>query len=138
MCRYGYDVRNINNLANLIPLQVDVHRAFGLRCWAIVLKRKSGIDGRMTYVSHFLMPDAAELWNDHHNIPVSSLSMLSRPYIFTRFAWTILLGVKPFLLGAKERVMVRVEVKDGEFMRGANTEWGRAWKIVWRWGISSS
>jgi len=121
MSRYGYGVRDINNQANLVPLRVDIHRAFYRRCWAIVPKRESGADGRVTYVSHFLMPDAAELWNDHHNIRGSSLTMLSRPYIFARFAWALFLGVKPFILGAQERVIVRVEVKDGQFKRVEQT-----------------
>jgi hypothetical protein len=117
MSRHGYGIGDIDNRANLVPLRVDVHRAFDCHCWAFVPKRESGANGRALYVSHFLLPDAAELWNDHHNIRAHSFTGCSRPYIFARFAWAFLLKVKPFLLGAQESVIVRVEVKDGQFKR---------------------
>jgi hypothetical protein len=40
MIRYGYSVRDINNLANPVLLRVDVYRAFDRRCWTIVPKQR--------------------------------------------------------------------------------------------------
>jgi hypothetical protein len=60
------------------------------------------------YVTHILSGDAAELWPTFHNTLVQYLDDRSRPYLFARFAWAVILHVKPFITLGTGRYVVRI------------------------------
>ncbi|KAL7624887.1 hypothetical protein AAE478_004101 [Parahypoxylon ruwenzoriense] len=102
----GAGQNEIDNEVNTIPLKSDVHDIFDNRWFAIV--PKTADSGTPQYVSHILSPSAAEFWPSQHNILIKSLYPDSRPYLFARFAWAILLQVKDFICEGLERRVVQV------------------------------
>ncbi|KKZ61392.1 hypothetical protein EMCG_03998 [[Emmonsia] crescens] len=98
----------INTSANLLPLRADVHKIFDKRWWAIV--PKIGPDGGAPkYVSHILHAQAGEVFPEHHNVEVQYLHQLSRPYLFARFAWAVLISTKWFVTSGMGRKVVRLQ-----------------------------
>jgi hypothetical protein len=85
--------------ANRVPLRPDMHGSFDKRWFAIVPKATVTEGGGQTfqYVTHILSDCAAELWPEYHNTLVQYIDQRSRPYLLARFAWAILLNVKPFV-----------------------------------------
>lgn len=63
------------------------------------------------YVSHIFSLHADELWSTCHNTIVQHLHDDSRPYLFARFAWTVLLYVKPFITEGFSRRVIRIQPK---------------------------
>ncbi|KAG5289480.1 hypothetical protein I7I48_08813 [Histoplasma ohiense] len=135
MYRYGRDLRDIDNPANLLPLTPDILKCFDKRWFVIVPKIAGGGGAHETdngtrsarYVSHIL--SEAEYWPTYHNTIVQYLESDSRPYLFARFAWAILLSVKPFVTNGEPLNVIRLEVSTGaeetqkvwtaEFLSGA-------------------
>ena len=101
-----------NNPANLLPLKVDVHKIFDARGFAIVPKIAEA--ETFQYVTHILSDREAEFWPTHHDILVQNLHAMSRPYLFTRFTWAILLQVKDFIIARQRRVVQLRAATDGE------------------------
>ncbi|EEH11301.1 conserved hypothetical protein [Histoplasma capsulatum G186AR] len=118
MYRYGRDLGDIDNPANLLPLRPDIHKCFDKRWFVIVPKIAGGGGAHETdtstrsayYVSHILSDNAAEYWPTYHNTIVQYLGNDSRPYLFARFAWAILLFVKPFVTTGDPRNVIHLEV----------------------------
>jgi HNH endonuclease len=102
MGRYGRELlRNIDEPANILPLKVDLHRCFDKR-WFAIIPKSIGISAPYSpqYVTHILLQGAAELWPTYHNTLVQYLHENAHCYLFARFAWAILLQVKPFISAA--------------------------------------
>jgi hypothetical protein len=137
MSRYGRDLGDIDDSVNLLPLRPDIHKCFDKRWFVIVPKVPGGGAAPDTeagtrspqYVSHILSTSAAEYWPTYHNTIVQYLENDSRPYLFARFAWAILLFVKPFVTAGDPRHVIRLQVSTGpedveivrkeEFLSGA-------------------
>jgi HNH endonuclease len=114
MGRYGRGLlRNIDVPANILPLKVDLHRCFDKRWFAIIPKKKEmPAPYSSQYVTHILLDDAAELWPTFHNTPVQYLDEKAHYYLFARFAWAILLQVKPFIIAGFSRHVIRIQMSD--------------------------
>jgi hypothetical protein len=114
MRRYGDAVLcDIDNSTNIIPLKTDLHRCFDNRWIAIIPKvMKTTIPHSPQYVTHILRREAVELWPTYQNIIVQYLDGKARPYLFARFAWAILLQVKPFITDDLSRHVIRIKISD--------------------------
>lgn len=111
MTKYGSGLGDIDNAANILPLRRDLHRCFDDRWFAVVPKTPEvGSTAAAQYVTHILSRDAAELWPEYHHIIIQSLHGRSRPYLFARFAWAVLLQVKPFITAGWPRHVIRAHI----------------------------
>jgi HNH endonuclease len=128
MGRYGREfLRNIDDPANILLLKVDLHRCFDKRWFAIIPKNKEiPAFYSSQYVTHILLDSAAELWPTYHNIPVQYLDENAHYYLFARFAWAILLHVKPFIIAGFSRHVIRIQLsgedkitREEEFLNGS-------------------
>lgn len=131
---YGEDLGDIDGPFNLVPLRSDIHKCFDNRWFAIVPK-VTGTEVATTttsspqYVTHIFSSRASEYWPTYHNTRVQCLKTHSPPYIFARFAWTVLLHVKPFINSGDSRHIIRLHVssdaegtrmeRKAEFLSGA-------------------
>ncbi|PGG97114.1 hypothetical protein AJ79_09342, partial [Helicocarpus griseus UAMH5409] len=150
MSRYGRDLGDIDDSVNLFPLRPDIHKCFDKRWFVIVPKVAGGgiapemMTGTRSprYVSHILSTSAAEYWPTYHNTIVQYLENDSRPYLFARFAWAILLFVKPFITAGDPRHVVRLQVSTGiedvEMVRKAELLSGAQLKASYSDGGSKS
>ena len=106
---------DIDNKANLLDLRIDTLRCLDNRDWVIVPKPRHSSPAS-AYAVHVLGSDgpAAEFHATWHNSEVLNLQDKSRAYLFARFAWAVIQGVKPFVLAGLTRNVVRVAVdKEG-------------------------
>jgi HNH endonuclease len=112
MGRYGRELlRNIDDPANILPLKVDLHRCFDKRWFAIIPKSiEISAPYSSQYVTHILLKEAAELWPTYHNTLVQYLDENTHYYLFARFAWAILLQVKPFIIAGFSRHVIRIQM----------------------------
>jgi HNH endonuclease len=112
MARYGSELlRNINDPANILRLKVDLHRCFDKRWFTIVPKSMEiPAPDSSQYVTYILLKEAAELWPKYHNTPVQYLDKGAHYYLFARFAWAILLQVKPFIIAGCSRHVIRIQM----------------------------
>ena len=117
MGRYGSAMEaTVHNPANILLLRRDIHTCFDNRFLTILPKAFAPTLGSPQYIVHFLSDNnvAAEYWSFYHHCLVQCLHPKSRPYLFARFAWAILLHVKNFVTGGiPRRVVVRIEGEDG-------------------------
>ncbi|KAL7894689.1 hypothetical protein HDV63DRAFT_383525 [Trichoderma sp. SZMC 28014] len=107
---------DMDNSKNIISLRKDLHKCFDDRWFVIIPKpAPSGVH----YVTHILSPSAAEIWPSYHNVEIRCLSQIhTKKFLFARFAWAILQGVKPFLTAGFKRKIIRVEFTEtGEFIQ---------------------
>jgi HNH endonuclease len=112
MGRYGSELlRNIDDPANILPLKVDLHRCFDKR-WFAIIPKSTEISASYPpqYITHILLQEAAELWPTYHNTPVQYLHENTHYYLFARFAWAILLQVKPFIIAGFSRHVIRIQM----------------------------
>jgi hypothetical protein len=118
MGRYGSEfLRNIDDSANILPLKVDLHRCFNKRWFAIIPKSiEISAPYSSQYVTHILLQEAAELWPTYHNTPVQYLHEKAHYYLFARFAWAILLQVKPFIIAGFSRHVIRIQISGEDKM----------------------
>jgi hypothetical protein len=113
MDRYGTDIRDIDNPANIVQLRPDIHKCFDKRWFAIVPKIAGDLEASGTcpqYTAHLLSGNAAELWPQCHNVIVQYLHPRSKPYLFARFAWAVLLWAKHFIVAGFGRNVYRIQV----------------------------
>lgn len=113
----------INMPPNLLPLDLSVHKTFDQ--WQFIIFPKTfktesagsgseagtsvGARPPLPFVTHILHRNSAEFWPMRHNFVVHSLHQDAGPYLFARFAWAILFGVKDFLLYQQDRhIILRV------------------------------
>lgn len=134
MRKYEKQRGGINNTANLIALTPGFHRAFDNR-WFLIAPKIGGSHGSEQgstnspqYVSHILSLEAKELWPAYHNTLVQYLHPDARPYLFARFAWSILFLIKGFVTdGDVSRNVKRIQsyaedgsiVQQEEFLSGS-------------------
>ena len=95
----------IDDFANLLGLRADLHSIFDVRMFAIVPRNS-------LLATHVLSNGAADYWPTHHNVPVRHLNIQSTPYLFARFAWAVLLGVKPFICQGPPRSVIQLQIDD--------------------------
>ncbi|KAK1762932.1 hypothetical protein QBC33DRAFT_480697 [Phialemonium atrogriseum] len=126
------------NPANIIPLRRDIHRCFDKRWFAIVPKPYPSHDPSLPgfttqYVTHLLTAEAAEIWPEQHYVSPNNLHEECTPYLFARFAWAILLQVKPFITSGKDRVVIYVDDPKAED-RVFKTGWLKGAELNRRYG----
>ena len=130
MWTYGEsDLSDINSMTNRVFLRPDMRRCFDKRWFAIVPKASVTEGGGQSfqYVTHILSEYAAELWPEYHNILVQHVDQKSHPYLLARFAWAILLNVKPFVTQAVSRYVIRLQTdSSGKVQRKAELVTGLA------------
>ncbi|KAH0425471.1 piwi domain-containing protein [Colletotrichum camelliae] len=115
MSRYGVDMRDVNDSRNMIRLRADIHRCFDTRMFSIVPKPEyasadpdtSPLDRSIAYVLHVFGSNIEEFSDMYHNTCFQYLDNTSREYLFARFAWTILILLKPFVLAGMNRSVIR-------------------------------
>ncbi|KAK1674261.1 hypothetical protein BDP55DRAFT_613011 [Colletotrichum godetiae] len=114
MARYGMDTRDVNDSRNMMRLRADIHRCFDARVFSIIPKPEFASDDPQTspnrniaYVLHVFGSNMEEFSDMYHNMCVQYLDNTSRQYLFARFAWTILIFVKPFVLAGTTRSVIR-------------------------------
>lgn len=113
MAQYSAGVSGLESSRNAIKLRADIHMCFDARQFALVPKPTTegqGSESTSSFVVHVLDQQEAEFSEEYHNRRVSSLSSVSREFLFARFAWTVLLLVKPFLLAGIARRDARYRV----------------------------
>jgi hypothetical protein len=112
MSRYGVDLPDIDNRANILPLRKDIHHCFDNRWFVIVPKiakvENGSVAPSIQYVTHIITRSATGLWPMYQNTLVESLHVGSRAYLFARFAWAILLRVKLFVINGCPRYIIRI------------------------------
>jgi len=113
MVRYGAE-KNIDDEANILPLRKDLHKCFDDKWFAFVpdIVETGSEEAASPYVSCILSMPAAQLWPTYHNIIVRHLHPRSRPPLFARFAWAVLLKVKPFVTSGPARKVIRLSFND--------------------------
>lgn len=112
MSRYGVDMHNVNDSSNILRLRADIHRCFDARKFSMVPKASSSSRG-MAYVVHVFQANMGDFSSLYNNMRLQYLGHISREFIFSRFAWTILMLVKPFLLVGTPRSVVRCQINQG-------------------------
>jgi hypothetical protein len=119
MGRYGRELLcNIDDPANILRLKSDLHRCFDKRWFAIIPKSiEIPAPNSSQYVTHILLKEAAELWPTYHKTPVQYLDENAHYYLFARFAWAILLQVKPFIIAGFSRHVIRIQMSGEEINR---------------------
>ncbi|KKZ66495.1 hypothetical protein EMCG_07775 [[Emmonsia] crescens] len=100
---------SIKDPVNLVTLRADIHKYFDKR-WFVVVPKIPGAGGPVQYVSHVLSVNAGEIWPKYHNVLVQYLDSESRPYLFARFAWAILLFARPFVTMGFPRQVIQLHV----------------------------
>jgi len=114
LARYsgGIVIRNVNNDLNILPLKKDIHHCFDNMWFAFVPRKVQAVDrdSGTQYVSYILTNAATELWPEYHNIIVDHPSGDPSPFLFARFAYTVILGVKDWILRGKQRSVMQLTV----------------------------
>lgn len=112
MDQYGGD---INNSGNIIRLAPHFHRYFDNRWVAFVPKasridEETGSESRPSsqYVLHLMNDSVHELFPTFQNTLIQHVRASSHPYLFARFAWTVLLSVKYFITRGPNRNVTRL------------------------------
>lgn len=105
MSIYGTGVRDIDDESNLVRMRADIHKCFDDRLFTMVPKPDG--DSGLHYAVHAVDEGDTEFRDLHHNTAVQNIARVSREYAFARFAWCVLLRLKPFLLGGIPRRVVR-------------------------------
>ncbi|SPO07719.1 uncharacterized protein DNG_10414 [Cephalotrichum gorgonifer] len=118
MARYSiHRVGALDGPQNVVSLRADIHMCFDARHFAVVPKPPDAEGtGDGAYVVHDFSGDA-EFTTLYHNIPLLYLEATSPQYIFARFAWTVLIGIKPFLEAGLSRQVVQLNIQ------GLGLEW---------------
>jgi len=100
MNRYGADpLSDIDDFANLLGLRADLHTIFDARKFAIVPR-----NARLA--TYILADGAADYWPAYHNVLVQHVHIRSAAHLFARFAWAVLLKVKPFICQGPRRDVI--------------------------------
>ncbi|EXJ70034.1 uncharacterized protein A1O5_07107 [Cladophialophora psammophila CBS 110553] len=98
-----------NDSVNIAPLKADLRKCFDAQWFAIVPKVIETTTAHSPrYVTHILQRQAAEVWPTYHDTTVQYLDSAAHPYLFARFAWAILLQVKPFITAGFSRHVIRI------------------------------
>ncbi|RMD41888.1 hypothetical protein DV735_g3230, partial [Chaetothyriales sp. CBS 134920] len=124
MSRYAA-VQDVNHPGNMLCLRSDIHRCFDDRVFSIVPKPEFASDEsapsspapQMAYVLHVFAADAEEFADQYHNTCLQYLDQTRHQFLFARFAWTILILIKQFVLAGADRTVVVSSQEPGR------TEW---------------
>lgn len=112
MGQYGLNRKDTEDSANLVTLRGDVHTWLDARGWTIAPKATP--EG-YRYVANVLdTVQAPEFYSWYHNVQLRLSGKQARAYIFTRFAWTMIQLVKPFLISSSSRAVVHIQVEPGK------------------------
>lgn len=128
---------DINTSSNIIPLRKDLHKCFDDQ-WFVIIPKPTSSSTR--YVTHILLPQAAQIWPNFHNIELQCFSQLyGRRFLFARFAWAILQQVKPFIItGVPRKVIQRIINDSGEMEYPASDIGGLQLKNLYAGGGSKT
>ncbi|EER45825.1 conserved hypothetical protein [Histoplasma capsulatum H143] len=117
---YGANLGDINEATNVLPLRSDIHRCFDNR-WFVIVPKTAGTEVSTPaahhspqFVTHIISTDMAQYWPTYHNTLVQRLRADCRPYLFARFAWAVLLHVKPLINSGIPRHIIRVQMTSSE------------------------
>jgi hypothetical protein len=115
MSMYGDDSLDTEDSANLIRLRGDIHTCFDRRFFTLVPKPRfaTSPETGYQYVIHVLAERATEFAAEFHNRAVRYLESTQPEYLFARFAWAVLLGVKPLVLQGSLKRVARFKVWEG-------------------------
>jgi hypothetical protein len=107
MGRYANDdLEGLGGSQNLVPLRADIHVCFDSRHFTMVPKPSDAAGaGDWAYVAHSLSND--EFTALYHNIPLLYLEGISPEYLFARFAWSILIRIKRFIVAGPSRQVIQ-------------------------------
>ncbi|KAF4470550.1 endoglucanase type c [Fusarium albosuccineum] len=110
---YGGGSHTMDDQHNILPLKADLYVCFDQGVFALVPKASCEPNGekRSQYVLQVVDARESEFAALYQNRPVASLVSGSREYLFTRFAWTVISLVRPFLLSGVGRRVVRFRVR---------------------------
>ena len=116
MSRYVTEVVSTENSRNLAKMRTDLHSCFDRRRFAIVPKPRSlsTAGPSHAFAVHMVDDGQAELTHLFHNVEVRLGARACRQYWFARFAWTVLLLVKPFIMAGLKRNVVRFRTVNDE------------------------
>jgi hypothetical protein len=142
MRKYGMDLGDIDNKANILPLRKDIHYCFDNR-WFLIVPKIGKVETQPAsspqYVTHIISSSAAELWPIYHNTLVESLHPKSRDYLFARFAWAVLFRVKGFVVAGLPRYVIRLyRDENGKIEYKAERCTGRVLRIEYGGGGSQT
>ncbi|KAG5304192.1 hypothetical protein I7I50_11205 [Histoplasma capsulatum G186AR] len=117
---YGLNLGDIHETTNVLPLRSDIHRCFDNR-WFVIVPKTAGTEVSTPatlhspqFVTHILSTEMAQYWPTYHNTLVQHLQVDCRPYLFARFAWAVLLHVKPFINSGIPRHIIRLQMTSNE------------------------
>ena len=133
---------HINNPANIIRLSPHMHRYFDNRWTAIVPKASrindsddSGSESPRPcqFVLHIMDNTAHELFPSFQNTLIQHLSNALRRHILARFAWTVLMAVKPFITVGPVRKVIRAHYdrESGKLEYKPETLWGAELQMLY-------
>jgi len=111
MSIYAINTRDIDDESNLVRMRADIHKCFDDRMF--VFAPKTDKDGKQHYVVHAVHEGDTEVRDMYQNTAAQAIGRVSREYLLARFAWCILLRLKPFLFGGVPRRVVRFRIFDG-------------------------
>lgn len=116
MSRYSESsVPDIDDARNIIPLKMDVHYCFDRFMFTIVPKPQApttdfdteSTKNALIYKLHVLAGDQASFTSLHHDIQLPHLRGIAAEYLFARFALSVLIRVKPFIIAGYRRRIAR-------------------------------
>lgn len=113
------------------------HRYFDSGFFAIVPKVSP--PGTMPrYVTHILSREASDIWSNRHTAIVQHMGKRCSEYLFARFAWTILLGIKNFVTSNHHRQVIQFRVVGEDQYEYANERMsGQGLKVKYGGGGST-
>lgn len=103
------EVNSVDSDSNLLDLRADMHTMFDNRHFVIVPRvvTVAGPGGatlkEQRFVTTLMMVSAPELYPDFHLVAVNGLKVKSSRKLFARFAWSVLMSVKPFVFSRPSR-----------------------------------
>ncbi|GKT67224.1 hypothetical protein ColTof4_13611 [Colletotrichum tofieldiae] len=103
MSRYGVAMRDVHDSQNIICLRADIHRCFDTAASTPASAVTPSSFDPPSYVVHVVGLKSGEFPTLYHNTLLQNLEDTSREYMLARFAWTVLLLVKPFVLTGSSR-----------------------------------
>lgn len=99
----------INSISNMILLRSDIYGLFDQQRITF-LPKPSRDPNQSSMVAHVLSSGpSTELVNLYHNVPLQQLNGIPLEYLFTRFAWSVLPLLAPFLRQGTPRSLSVVE-----------------------------
>lgn len=112
MALYTIGPQGIDSSENLVNLRADLHNVYDAQDFVFVPKREiygadADVDNTPAYVLHVLGADVHDIWAEFHNVRVQGIRHTMAEFHFVRFARSILLSVKQFIIQGYPRTVIR-------------------------------